>query len=232
MPERLKIPGPGGGEIGAFFTAPDSGASPGLIILHEIFGVTEFIRNRVDFFAGQGFASMAIDLYWRVAPGADFGYEGQGWDDAFATRNKLDDDQSVGDVGHCVEALRVRPECSGDVFVLGYCLGGLYAYLAASRLDIRGSISFHGVRLETRLEVADAVSKPLQLHFCGLDKWVTQPAVAEVKAALKGNNGVEIFDYPNSDHGFTRIGMDVYNEADANTAHDRVLEFSSRAATR
>ncbi|MSO65491.1 MAG: dienelactone hydrolase family protein [Alphaproteobacteria bacterium] len=205
-----------------------TGPAPAVVILHEIFGITEFIRSRLDFFNDHGYTAMAPDLYHRVAPGRSFDYAGQGFADAFATRNRLDDDQSVGDVGAAVEVLRRMPECDGDVAIVGYCLGGLYAYLAAGRLDAQACVSFHGVRIEKRLAEARHVRVPLQMHFCGLDKHVPAAAVAAIRAALQGNDNVDIHDYPAFDHGFTRVGQPVYDAASAETAHRRLFGFFDR----
>ena len=231
MPRDISFQGPaGGGNVAAVVEDPAGGGpAPGILILHEIFGVTDFMRNRVEFFAARGYAAMAPDLYWRVAPGAVFGYEGAAWDEALATRNLLDDDQTVADIGTMVDFLKQSPQCNGQVALVGYCLGGLYAYLGAARLAIAAAASFHGVRLESRLEEAPHVQAPLVLHFCGLDTYVPQEAVAQVKDALEDRAGVEIYDYPNSDHGFTREGFDVYNEDDAALAHQRTYAVFDKA---
>lgn len=232
MAQALDLRSAEGLPIGRVF-APAAGGkpAPAVIILHEIFGLTDFIRSRVPFFAARGYAALAVDMYFRVRPGAVFPYEGQGFTDAFNTRNMLNDDQSVDDIGTMVEQLRRRPECNGDVFLVGYCLGGLQVYLAAARLPVQAGVSFHGVRLEKRLEVADKVKMPLQLHFCGLDKHVSQAAVAQVKTALAHKPDIEIFDYPTVDHGFTREGLKVYNAAEAHTAHARMFGFLERCRT-
>ncbi len=219
--------------IGNVFAAPAGGKpAPAVIILHEIFGLTDFIKSRVPFFAAQGYAALAVDMYFRASPGAVFQYEGQGFTDAFNTRNKLNDDQSVDDIGTIVEQVRARPECNGVVHLVGYCLGGLQVYLAAARLAVTSGVAFHGVRLEKRLEVAPRVRTPLQLHFCGLDKHVSQAAVAQVKAALAHKKDVEIFDYPTVDHGFTRTGLKVFNAAEAHSAHARMFGFLERSGAR
>ncbi len=141
---------------------------------------------------------------------------------------KLDDDQTVSDIGVCVDYLRAASGCSGPVAVVGYCLGGLLAYLAAARLDVAAAVSFHGVRIETRLEEASRQSAPLLLHFCGLDKHVPQSAVQKIKAALDGRAGVEFHDYPEADHGFSRKGQPVYDAAVAALAEQRTLDFLRR----
>ncbi len=228
MADAIEI-GIGGASLAALAASPGSGPRPAVIVLHELFGLTDFIGDRVDWFAAKGFAAIAPDLYWRVAPGVSYGYAGEDFDRAFATRSQLDDDQTVADIGACVEYLRSAPDCAGPVAVVGYCLGGLLAYLAAARLDIAAAVSFHGVRIETRLEEAGRQAAPLLLHFCGLDKYVPEEAVEQIKTALTGRAGVEFHDYPDSDHGFSRQGQPAFDAAASSLAHQRTLNFLGRA---
>ncbi len=228
MADAISI-GIGGASVTALAASPDSGPRPGVIVLHELFGLTAFIEDRVDWFAARGFATIAPELYWRTAPGITYGYAGEDFDRAFATRGQLDDDQAVADIGACVEHLRSMSDCSGPVAVVGYCLGGLLAYLAAARLDIAAAVSFHGVRIETRLEEAGRQAAPLLLHFCGLDKYVPQEAVKRIKTALAGRASVEFHDYPESDHGFSRQGHPAYDAAASSLAGQRTLDFLVRA---
>ena len=85
----------GDASLAALAASPDSGARPGVVILHELFDLTEFIETRVDWFAARGFATIAPELYWRIAPGVVYDYAGEDFDRAFATRGQLDDDQAV-----------------------------------------------------------------------------------------------------------------------------------------
>ena len=217
-----------GHPMDTWVSASGTEPAPGVVVLHEIFGITDFIRSRLPFFNDRGYTAMAVDLYHRVAPGKSFDYHGQGFTDAFNTRNRLNDDQSVEDVAAAIGALRKLPECDGDVAVVGYCLGGLYAFLGAGCWDASASISFHGVRIERRLAEASKIRVPLQMHFCGLDKHVPASAVADIKRAVAGQVGTTIYEYPAVDHGFTRVGQPVFNEVEAERAHGRVFDLLGR----
>jgi len=118
-----------GAEMAALFSAASLTPAPGILVLHEIFGMTDFIRSRLPLFNAQGYTAMAPDLYHRINPGVSYDYAGADWERAFATRDSLDDDLAVEDIGFAVEALAARPECNGEVVVVGYCLGGLLALL-------------------------------------------------------------------------------------------------------
>jgi carboxymethylenebutenolidase len=217
-----------GAEMAALFSAASSTPAPGILVLHEIFGMTDFIRSRLPLFNAQGYAAMAPDLYHRVNPGASYDYAGKDWERAFATRNSLDDDLAIEDIGAAVETLAARPECSGEVVVVGYCLGGLLAVLSAARLKATANICFHGVRLEKHLAEAENVRGPFQIHFPALDKYAPPETVARVKAALPKGADVESHDYPEADHGFSREGQPVYSAAATAQAHTAMFKFIAR----
>jgi carboxymethylenebutenolidase len=228
MTGTVRIATSDGAEMAALFSAPAHVPAPGIVVLHEIFGMTEFVHSRLPLLNSQGYVAMAPDLYHRIAPGASFDYAGESWERAFATRNRLDDDLAVRDIGRAIEALRAWPECNGKVAVVGYCLGGLLAFLAAARLDADANVCFHGVRLETRLNDAAAIRGPLQMHFAGLDRYAPPEVVAQVKAALPPGADVECLDYPDADHGFSREGQPVFHPSATAQAHAALFSFLDR----
>lgn len=228
MTGTVRIATSDGAEMGALFSAPPGVPAPGVVVLHEIFGMTDFVRSRLPLLNSRGYVAMAPDLYHRIAPGASFDYSGESWDRAFATRNRLDDDLAVQDIGRAIDALRARPECNGKVAVVGYCLGGLLAFLAAARLNADSNVCFHGVRLETRLNDAAAIRGPLQMHFAGLDRYAPPEVVARVKASLPPGADVEYLDYPDADHGFSREGQRVFHASATERAHAALFRFLHR----
>ncbi len=228
MGDDVRVRAGDGAEIGTLFSAVTAKPVPGILILHEIFGMTEFVRSRLSLFTAQGYAAMAPDLYHRVAPGASFDYAGADWDRAFAARNSLDDDLAVEDIGACIDALAARPECNGSVIVVGYCLGGLLAFLSAARLDAAANICFHGVRLEQHLSDARDIRGPFQIHFAGLDKYAPPDVVAQVKAAFPDGAKIECHDYPTADHGFSREGQPVFDPIATEQAHAAMFDFIAR----
>jgi carboxymethylenebutenolidase len=217
---------------GTEMTAPYSPASsvpaPGILVLHEIFGMTEFILSRLPLFNAYGYAAMVPALYHRIDPGASYDYAGEEWERAFATRNSLNDDLAMEDIGAAIDALAAQPECNGEVVVVGYCLGGLLAVLSATRLNAAANICFHGVRLEKHLEEAETVLGPFQIHFPSLDKYAPPETVARVKAALPTRENIECLDYPDADHGFSRVGQPVFSATATAQAHAAMFSFIDR----
>lgn len=228
MGDDVRVKMGDGAEMVALFSAASLNPAPGMLVLHEIFGMTDFIRSRLPLFNAQGYTAMAPDLYHRISPGVSYDYTGTDWERAFVTRNSLDDDLAVKDIGVAVEALAARPECNGDVVVVGYCLGGLLALLSAARLKVLANICFHGVRLEKHLIEAKNIRGPFQIHFPALDKYASPAVVASVKAALPIGADVECHDYPEADHGFSREGQPVFNAAATAQAHTAMFNFIAR----
>ena len=224
----VRVPAGDGAEITALFSAAPAGLAPGIVVLHEIFGMTDFVRSRLPLFNAQGYAAMAPDLYHRISPGASFDYAGEDWERAFATRNRLDDDLAVEDIGACIDALAAHPRCNGTVVVVGYCLGGLLAFLSAARLKAAGNICFHGVRLEQHLSEAPSIPGPFQIHFAGLDKYAPPEIVDRVKAAFSTDSDIECCTYPDADHGFSREGQPVFDAAATTQAHAAMFSFIDR----
>ena len=66
--QQIRIAASDGGEFGAYVALPPETSAPGIIMLHEIFGVTDWIKETADYFAGQGFCVIAPEMFWRLEP--------------------------------------------------------------------------------------------------------------------------------------------------------------------
>ena len=119
---------PDGGTMDAYLAVPESGRGPGMLVLMEIFGVGDYIREATERLAGLGYVALAPDLYRRIRPRAQFGKGEQALRDAFATSQHLDHDGAITDAIVALDALRARPEVEAGAGVIGFCLGGSLAY--------------------------------------------------------------------------------------------------------
>src|SRR6266849_791397 len=118
-----------GGRMPAFVASPASGAGPGLVLLQEIFGITDYIKSRARDLAEQGYLVVAPELYWRIAPHVETDERTEtGLQKAFEYFGKLDLAQAVEDAIATLEHVRAMPETEGRAGVLGFCLGGRLAY--------------------------------------------------------------------------------------------------------
>ncbi len=212
-----------GGEFKAYVSTPDSGSGPGIVLLQEIFGVNQSMRDVADYYAEEGYVVIAPDLFWRIEPGIELDYTEEDFQKALAYRQQFDADKSVEDIAAAVAALRALPQQAGKVGALGFCLGGKLAYLAAARTDIDCAVGYYGVGIEQALDEAENITCPMALHFAGEDKHVPMAAVEQVQAALAGRDEIEIYVYPGVDHGFSAASRAAYDKPSALMAHSRSI---------
>jgi carboxymethylenebutenolidase len=120
-------------------------------------------------------------------------------------------------------------ECSGKVGTVGFCLGGLLAYLMACRSDADCNVGYYGVGIDGKLGEAAKIRKPLVLHIAEADKFVPPEAQEKIKQGLAGHPNVTIYTYPGLDHAFARIGGGPYNKEAADLANRRTAEAFRQA---
>jgi carboxymethylenebutenolidase len=221
----LKITSFDGGEFDAYVALPASGYGPGIVVLQEIFGVNQYLRDVADWYAAHGFVAVVPDLFWRIQPGIELSDRGDDWKRAIELYQKIDEAKAVEDAGATLEFLRKHPACSGRAGALGFCMGGNLAYLLSARFKPDCAVSYYGVSIEKSLDEAKNLNNPLLLHIGGLDKFCPPEAQAQIHAALDANPLVTIHDYPGMDHAFARTGGEHYDAAAAEIANLRTLEF-------
>jgi carboxymethylenebutenolidase len=214
-----------GGEFDAYLALPASGYGPGIVVLQEIFGVNETVRNVADWYAAHGFVALAPDLFWRIQPGVQLSDKGDDWNKAIAFYQQLDEPKAVEDAAAALDYLRHHEACSGRAGAVGFCLGGNLAYLLSARFKPDCAVGYYGVGIEKSLDEAENLSGPLLLHIAGDDKFCPPEAQRQIHAVLDANPLVTIYDYPGLGHAFGRNGGEHYDAAAAELANLRALEF-------
>jgi carboxymethylenebutenolidase len=215
-----------GNQFEAYLAVPASGKGPGIVLLQEIFGVNQVMRDIADGYAEKGFTVICPDLFWRQEPGIQLTDQSQAdWARAFELYQGLDEAKAVEDAAAAMNYLRQHPACTGKVGATGYCLGGKLAYLIAVRFDPDAAVGYYGVGIENALTEAENLRRPLLLHIAKNDKFCSPEAQAKIHAALDRNPLVTIYDYEGQDHAFARVGGEHYNAAAAHLANQRSLEF-------
>src|SRR5689334_14303293 len=135
MGERTTITTPDGA-FSAYVARPTGSPSAAVVVIQEIFGVNAVMRDITDGLAGQGFLAICPDLFWRIEPNIDITDKSEAeWKRAFELFNAFDVDAGVKDIQATITAIRQDPGCSGKVGAVGFCLGGLLAFLTATRTD-------------------------------------------------------------------------------------------------
>ncbi len=121
----------------------------------------------------------------------------------FGLYGGFDEARGVDDIQATLKVLRALPQCNGKTGVLGFCLGGKLAYLAACRTDAQVSVAYYGVGIEKAIGEIDKVKGRLVMHVAELDKFCPPGAQAQIVARTRGRANVELYVYPGQDQGRT-----------------------------
>jgi len=227
--QTIDITSGDGKRFAGYLAVPEAGSGPGIVLLQEIFGVNDVMRAGADLFAEEGYVVLVPDLYWRLQPGVELGFDPAGVQEALRYKQQLGVDQCVQDIGSTIQALKSRPECTGKVGVVGYCMGGLLAYLSAARLTVDVAIAFYGVGLGNYLNEASQVKCPLVFHFGAQDEHAPPALVQQLRTAFAGRDNVSIHVYPDIGHGFYLQGRPSYHKVSASMAHSPTIAALRRA---
>jgi len=215
-----------GASFDAYLALPPGGKGPGLVLIQEIFGVNQVMRDLADGYAAQGYVVACPDIFWRQEPGIQITDKTDAeWARAFELFKGFDFALGVEDLIATLQTLRAHAACSGKVGTVGYCLGGNLAYQMACRSSADASVSYYGVGLDGLLDMAPGIKKPLLLHVAEKDGFVPPEAQAKTAAALSGNRHVTIHTYAGQDHAFARVGGKHYDKASADLANGRTAAF-------
>jgi carboxymethylenebutenolidase len=214
------------GSFSAYVARPQRSPAPAIVVIQEIFGVNQVMRDITDGLAAQGYLAICPDLFWRIEPGIDITDHSEAeWKRAFELFNAFDVEAGIGDIGATLDHIRKDKGCNGKVGAVGYCLGGQLAFLTATRTDADCSVSYYGVGLENRVAEAEKLTHPLLMHIAEEDEFTPKPALAVILAALKDHPQVEIYVYPGCNHAFAREGGEHFNPEAAKLANGRTLAF-------
>jgi carboxymethylenebutenolidase len=221
--ERPELRARDGGVFSSYLSNPGGPRRPGIVVCTEVFGVNSHMRSVADRLAGAGYVVLVPDLFWRIEPGMEIAYNEAGLKRGAEILAKFDVDKGVEDLGEAVKFLRKHPACTGKVGVIGFCIGGAVAYLAAARLGVDAAVGYYGKGIDERLAEANNIRCPLTLHFGGADRYIPQTVVKKIEAELRDKPNIKIYLYPGVDHGFNSEDRKAYNAEVAQTAMQRTL---------
>jgi len=230
------------GPLGRFHRPDDTGCYPGLVLVHDVWGLSEHSQALAADLAAEGFGVLEIDLYRSLG---DFRIEDPG-----AHIRSLSDPEILADLDRGADWLDTQPCCQGRKRgVLGVCMGGTFTLLAACLSDrfaaaapFYGMLSYeHGMlfgpegRDRARkplspIEAAGRLRTPLLASFGREDAFVPDRDVDALEAALATSGTVfEIDRYPGAGHAFlNRTRPEAYREDASRQAWARVVSFLHR----
>lgn len=215
----------GDAQFDAYVAQPEGAPKAAIIVIQEVFGVNEGIRRKCESWAEKGYLALAPDLFWRDTPHVELDADvPEQFQQAIGHMQKMDQDQAIRDIEATIKAARAQIG-GGKVGLVGYCLGGRLAFMAACRTDGDAFVSYYGVGIDNLLGEQHAIGKPALLHIPTADGFVPADVQQKMHDGLKDNRHVTLHDYDGLDHGFAaEMGARRQEEA-AQLADQRTAGF-------
>jgi len=204
--------------IGAYLARPVAKPKGGIVVVQEIFGVNQHMRNVTDRFAANGYVAIAPAFFDHIETGVELGYDDAGFKRGRDLVGEISFERAIEDVASAAESIR----SAGRIGCVGYCWGGTVAFLAATRLAMP-SVSYYGARNVKFLD--EPPKAPVQFHFGERDSSIPPEAVRRHREELPD---AEIYTYPTG-HAFDReVDPKVYDAPSSKLALERTLAFFAR----
>jgi carboxymethylenebutenolidase len=221
MGANIRLGSPDGHEFDAYATRPAAPPLGGVIVLQEIFGVTAVIRGVCERLAEAGHAAIAPALFDRQERGVQLDYSTSAIAQGRRLMAGLDRDAALTDIAAC----RAQLADLSATAVLGFCLGGTLAWLAAARLPLQGAIGYYPTVLEVLLECEPRC--PAMLHMAERDHIIP----AEHIDAIRRRHPASTVHAYSAAHGFAcEARPEAFDPAAAALAWTRSLDLLARAA--
>ncbi|MFL5053466.1 MAG: dienelactone hydrolase family protein [Xanthobacteraceae bacterium] len=221
MGKSLNLTASDGHRLGAYRADPSAAPVAGIVVIQEIFGVNHHIRNVCDRFAAEGYAAVAPALFDRQVRDFQSGYSPEEIEKARKFVANPDWDAMLRDTAAAIAELK----SAGPVSIIGFCMGGTVAFLAAARLDgLTAAVGYYGGRI-----VAFADEKPrcpTQLHFGEQDQSIP---LTDVETIKQKRPDCDIHVYKDAGHGFHCDERGSYHEPSSRVAWERTLAWLKRA---
>jgi len=223
------IPKHDGGQMPAFVARPASGRGPGIVVLQEIFGVTEYMKQRARDLAALGYVAAVPQLYWRL--GSDIQTPEntpEGLQEAFGYMQRLDQRQAVDDAAAALEFLRTLPETAGKAGVLGFCMGGRLAYEVAASSDPDAVVSYYGSGIGNELDVASRISAPIIFNFGDNDQFLPTEEANRVRQTFQSRPDAEVHMHSGAGHAFDNPSPMWHHKGASQEAWPQTADFLRR----
>ena len=234
----VRIPGPGG-DIPAYAAWPAKRAKkakpPIVLVVHEIFGVHEHIRDVCRRLAKLGFAAIAPDLFARQG---DVTKMSDNKEISAKVVSKVPDEQVLSDLDRCIPHLSSKGADADHVAITGFCWGGRIAWLyAAHTKAVRAGAAWYGRLVGDKdplhplypIDVAATLKAPVLGLYGGQDQGIPVASVAEMRKALAAGGPAskrsQIQVYPDAGHAFFADYRPSYRPAAADDGWKRMIDW-------
>ena len=217
--EFISLTAEDGHELQAYVAKPDGTPKGGIVVIQEIFGLTDHIRNITEKFAAEGYLAVAPAMFDRIKPNIVLDYTD--FDTARETMGKLNQDQSVSDISAAAEFAR----SAGKVGVIGFCWGGAMADLAACNGLADAGISYYGRMTVEWLDKQPTC--PMLYHYGDRDQLIPAQIIEKIQRARKGKVNI----WGSADHGFCCEDRPSYNKTATKQSMEITLKFMAENLT-
>src|SRR3954452_20227768 len=199
------------GEMPAHLWQPETGSGPGMLLLQEIFGVSEYIAQRGADLAAAGYVVLAPELYWRLDAGAIDEAVPGAIEEAMGRAQRLDWETTASDSVAALEYLRGRTEVTGGTGVIGFCFGGGLAFNVAALDAPDVLVSYYGSAIPGLLDLAPRVTAPSLHHFGLSDDFIDRETVERIRTAVAEGDGVRFETYAGANHAFDNWNFGLHH---------------------
>lgn len=201
--------------IQAFIVYPEvKGKASAVVVIHEIFGLTDWARSVADELAAAGYIAIAPDLLSGFGPNSSGSGGFSGIQDAMKAVSGLDPDVVTADLNAAADYVKNLPSADGKVAVAGFCWGGSQSFrFATNRHDLSAAFVFYG----TAPKDVSAITAPVYGFYGGNDNRV-DATIPDTETAMKAaGKKYDPVTYEGAGHGFMRAGEDPGNTNPENT---------------
>lgn len=214
-----------GGDMTMFTWLPESGSGPGIVLIQEIFGVGEYIRDVAVRLAAAGYVVGAPDVFWRFAPGWSAAHDEAGMNASFEQVGKLDFQQAIADCVAALGALSGLDPVVGEPGVMGFCLGGTLSWAVALAAQPAACVSYYGSGVPDMIDSMDDATCPTLFHFGRDDGFIPAAGVERLNDAISGRPNLTL-NVEVAGHAFDNHCSDMfYVESAANAAWAKTMAF-------
>ena len=191
-----------------------------VVVIHEIFGLTDWVRGVTDQLAEAGYIAIAPDFLSGTATNGGGTAELGGGDAVRKAISSLKPDQITGDLNAAVDYVTALPSCNGKVVVGGFCWGGTQTFrFATNNKKIKAAFPFYGTGPDKVEDIA-RIECPVQGFYAGNDNRVTSTVPKSTELMIAAKKVYEPVTYDGAGHGFMRAG----EAPDANAANKKARD--------
>jgi carboxymethylenebutenolidase len=213
MGKMIRLEATDGHELDAYVAEPAGAPKGGVVVVQEVFGVTDHIKRVADRYAAQGYRAIAPAMFDRIERNLTLDYSEV--QKGIQYMRQLQWPNTLADVEAAANEVR-----AGSAAVVGFCWGGTVAHVAASELPLDAAVSYYGGGVAKMLDKKPQC--PILYHFGDQDASIP---LLDVEMIRRANPDSPLYIYPGAGHGFNCDERASYSEKDAQLAFQRSVEF-------